>query len=308
VDDRDAFLRVIRADPTTDGPRLVYADWLDEHGEPARAELIRVQCALAAVSRGHATYAALLHRESELLATPGVADLLPAEAGVVAWRRGLVDCVRCTCRSWLEYGPAIVRAYPVTDVLLTDKRPQRREGGVLAWLDEDLSPTTRYAPNALPAALFDALPPTVPNPWEHVYTSGSDAVAALSAACLAWAERAPVTGLRPRPRPSPNAAGPAAHASAIVRESGDGRPRHGRRSGSGDMRPQTPVEERPRSLLDGPVVLAALYLAMIGARGVHYRPCQTPPPVVALPPVSLPVPPLPPVDLSEVWGAKSPPQ
>src|SRR5262249_28111841 len=27
--------------------RLVYADWLDEHGEWAHAELIRVQCALA---------------------------------------------------------------------------------------------------------------------------------------------------------------------------------------------------------------------------------------------------------------------
>src|SRR5919201_6511949 len=42
-----AFLRLILADPEADGPRLVYADWLDEHGQPDRAEFIRVQCALA---------------------------------------------------------------------------------------------------------------------------------------------------------------------------------------------------------------------------------------------------------------------
>lgn len=33
--------------PYDDGPRLVYADWLEEQGECARAEFIRVQCELA---------------------------------------------------------------------------------------------------------------------------------------------------------------------------------------------------------------------------------------------------------------------
>jgi uncharacterized protein (TIGR02996 family) len=42
-----AFLRAILADPSDDGPRLVYADWLDERGQAARAEFIRVQCELA---------------------------------------------------------------------------------------------------------------------------------------------------------------------------------------------------------------------------------------------------------------------
>ncbi len=32
--------------PEDDVPRLVYADWLDEHGDEARAEFIRVQCEL----------------------------------------------------------------------------------------------------------------------------------------------------------------------------------------------------------------------------------------------------------------------
>ncbi len=43
----DAFLQAISEKPDDDTPRLVYADWLDEHGDPARAEFIRVQCQLA---------------------------------------------------------------------------------------------------------------------------------------------------------------------------------------------------------------------------------------------------------------------
>lgn len=45
--DRDAFIRAICEAPGDDTPRLVYADWLDEHGEPERAELIRVGVELA---------------------------------------------------------------------------------------------------------------------------------------------------------------------------------------------------------------------------------------------------------------------
>ena len=40
-------VRAVRADPWDDAPRLVFADWLDEHGESALAAFIRVQCKLA---------------------------------------------------------------------------------------------------------------------------------------------------------------------------------------------------------------------------------------------------------------------
>ncbi len=45
-----AFLEVIRQSPADDGPRLIYADYLEEKGDPAglaRAEFIRLQCLLA---------------------------------------------------------------------------------------------------------------------------------------------------------------------------------------------------------------------------------------------------------------------
>jgi uncharacterized protein (TIGR02996 family) len=40
----DALLEDIRRHPDDDGPRLVYADWIEENGEPDRAEFIRLQC------------------------------------------------------------------------------------------------------------------------------------------------------------------------------------------------------------------------------------------------------------------------
>jgi uncharacterized protein (TIGR02996 family) len=42
--DESALLAAVRAAPEQDLPRLVYADWLDDQGQPERAEFIRVQC------------------------------------------------------------------------------------------------------------------------------------------------------------------------------------------------------------------------------------------------------------------------
>ena len=41
------LLQSVIDSPKEDAPRLVYADWLEEHGELERAELIRVQIELA---------------------------------------------------------------------------------------------------------------------------------------------------------------------------------------------------------------------------------------------------------------------
>jgi uncharacterized protein (TIGR02996 family) len=45
--DHASLLAAVLAEPDEDAPRLVYADWLEENGDPARAEFIRVQCRLA---------------------------------------------------------------------------------------------------------------------------------------------------------------------------------------------------------------------------------------------------------------------
>jgi uncharacterized protein (TIGR02996 family) len=45
--DEDSLIAAIIANPADDVARLVYADWLDEHDRPERAEFIRLQCELA---------------------------------------------------------------------------------------------------------------------------------------------------------------------------------------------------------------------------------------------------------------------
>src|SRR5215472_16114924 len=47
MSDHAGFLKAICDSPDDDVPRLVYADWLDEQGQAARSEFIRVQLALA---------------------------------------------------------------------------------------------------------------------------------------------------------------------------------------------------------------------------------------------------------------------
>ena len=47
TNDEAGLIAAIRDDVADDAVRLVYADWLDEHGRADQAELIRVQVAIA---------------------------------------------------------------------------------------------------------------------------------------------------------------------------------------------------------------------------------------------------------------------
>jgi uncharacterized protein (TIGR02996 family) len=67
VSSAEAFLQAILADPDADGPRLVFADWLDEHGDHSRAEFIRTQIALARMREDDPRRQALAARERELI-------------------------------------------------------------------------------------------------------------------------------------------------------------------------------------------------------------------------------------------------
>ena len=55
MNERDALMRAILTDPADDTPRLVFADWLEENGEGARAEFIRLQIQLERMPRGRTT-------------------------------------------------------------------------------------------------------------------------------------------------------------------------------------------------------------------------------------------------------------
>jgi uncharacterized protein (TIGR02996 family) len=49
--DNEAFLRAIRENPDDAAPRLIYADWLEEQGDP-KGEYLRLKCRLSELSAG----------------------------------------------------------------------------------------------------------------------------------------------------------------------------------------------------------------------------------------------------------------
>jgi uncharacterized protein (TIGR02996 family) len=61
-----ALEAAIVANANEDTPRLAYADWLDENGDPDRAEFIRVQCRLADMPPSDPDWVDLTERQSEL--------------------------------------------------------------------------------------------------------------------------------------------------------------------------------------------------------------------------------------------------
>lgn len=48
--ERECLLRAVLENPLNDVPRMVYADWLEENGEPDRAEFVRLQIELAQIT------------------------------------------------------------------------------------------------------------------------------------------------------------------------------------------------------------------------------------------------------------------
>lgn len=102
MSDRQALLLAIRAAPDDDLPRLAYADWLEENGDPGRAQFIRVQCALARLAPDEDEHDAVYQR-SEALAREHAgrwAGELPSLDGVSwsSFTRGFVE--GATATSW----------------------------------------------------------------------------------------------------------------------------------------------------------------------------------------------------------------
>ena len=149
MSDRDALLAAIRAAPDDDAPRLVYADWLDEHGDPDRAEFIRLQIEIDPYRRPDSDldrwrratidlhlhldrpvpadfpepmhrYAALARREAEILKarrSEWYGPLNPVDNDytshlAVTFRRGFPDEVALTASAFLDAAAAVREACP----------------------------------------------------------------------------------------------------------------------------------------------------------------------------------------------------
>src|SRR5436305_10451272 len=88
----EGFLRAIIEEPDDVGLRLIYADWLEERGDP-RGEFIRVQYQLEEVEEDDPRFAELRAREQELQEKYWREWAGPLSDGEATWtfRRGFVE-------------------------------------------------------------------------------------------------------------------------------------------------------------------------------------------------------------------------
>jgi uncharacterized protein (TIGR02996 family) len=88
VSDAEApLLRAVRAAPDDDAPRLIYADWLEEHGD-VRGEYLRLACALASLAEGDPRFEGFVTRFRELR------FLIDPKWRAAVARSGVENCAR----------------------------------------------------------------------------------------------------------------------------------------------------------------------------------------------------------------------
>src|SRR5262249_44366898 len=122
-----AFLADIAANVEDDGPRLVYADWLDDNGDRERAAFIRAQCRLAKMGPCDPERFGLELDAEELLASHGKKWLkLPRIGARGGFVRGFAHRIALPVAKFVAQGEAVLAAAPT----LREYRPLKHAA---AW-------------------------------------------------------------------------------------------------------------------------------------------------------------------------------
>ena len=123
--DDPAFVRMIAAAPDDDAPRLVYADVLEERGDPAsvaRAEFIRVQCERARLVPDSPRWRELWFRDTALLdwARQWRAELpVIPETTYGGFTRGFIDRVNTTADAAAGHLGRLLQCLPLRKLVLS---------------------------------------------------------------------------------------------------------------------------------------------------------------------------------------------
>lgn len=194
LSDGDALLADILAHPEDDVPRLIYADWLEDHGQAERAfhlrRMVRNPLETRMVAAGH-----------RLPMQFGMEPLWvldnPLYVGYVVWCRGFITTVCAPLVVLLDRLPVIVRQHPIERVEATGAEPRRISAIHHGWLEYDKYPDASD-PDDLPSDVWLALSGHAPGnevPWPASlgqykwYRSPEAALDALSTALLTLARK-----------------------------------------------------------------------------------------------------------------------
>jgi uncharacterized protein (TIGR02996 family) len=134
---QDDFLTAVLERPDDDTLRLVYADWLQERGDP-RAEFIRVQIALASAAPDDPQVNTLQSYERDLLAehSQNWCVLLGLEPEQCVFRRGFVEAVEIHAGQFLKAPEKVLQAAPVRRVHFLHATNHIRELAGCHWLEK----------------------------------------------------------------------------------------------------------------------------------------------------------------------------
>jgi uncharacterized protein (TIGR02996 family) len=130
MSDGDLLLAAIREHPEEDTPRLVYADWLEENGQPDRAELIRLGVRACSERIDGRTRAGRRYRKLIKTAFAGIncvgwvyldAESIPPPAyhPILGLERGMAKQFVGSPGDWLRHCAAVLAAHPIRLVWLT---------------------------------------------------------------------------------------------------------------------------------------------------------------------------------------------
>src|SRR5262249_45745326 len=144
MSDEDALLAAIATHPEEDTPRLMYADWLDEHARSIRAEFIRGQIEIARVEhlpRAELNrYVGLVQRNQELIDNHRSALLGPGvpSSAEVEFRRGFAWEVTLSVFHFHQSATAISTMRPPPRIAVRDSAGVLREFlGINVFRSED---------------------------------------------------------------------------------------------------------------------------------------------------------------------------
>ncbi len=123
--DRDALLAAICAQPDEDTPRLMYADWLDEHGsadDRLRARFIRVQIEMTRLEEQHPKWRKLYSEERKLLNDLTRRNVLSVDhlqkriVGGVDYQRGFLASITVYAKRFLAEADNFLAIDPIQTV------------------------------------------------------------------------------------------------------------------------------------------------------------------------------------------------
>jgi uncharacterized protein (TIGR02996 family) len=143
MDHAAAFYQDILEHPDDRAPRLIYADWLEEQGDP-RGEFIRLHCAATDLAPGDPAREPLAKRLRELLAlheqdwtdelVGPLRELLGTDAFEYDFRSGFVEALTLPARLFLEHARELFDLVPLRRLRLLEAGPHLHDLARLAAL------------------------------------------------------------------------------------------------------------------------------------------------------------------------------